>query len=732
MIAALTLTPSCRKNSNDESHSTPENLALLSSDVSSNVLSAKFRFPNDHQQALIPPKSHPLSGASFITEPDAFDDDLIISMKQAVPVANNKNAKLLGLANPMSSAGQAILIQSKENRYDANQPMEITLPVNMAQVDPIQNLTVLYHVMQQGPGGRNVIGLIKMDQLQRGEGNIKFRTPYFGIFQAVYYSGDPAAIAEVRSSDPFYGLDDPAARSPEAFLLQTPSGHITSAYPQASWSPSNGALSYEVLVTRNKDCSEITLRYDSVTSSSRTLESLNDGTYYLCVSAISPAGTRTDATNNGLEFILSTSQLGLFRYDSQRSFATATPQFKWTASQGASTYRAAIATSSGCPQPLEESVTDKLYWTPITKRADGIYYVCITAIDNFNHRQNITPDFGRPQGEGIPITIDTTKPGAFDILALGGPRNAVTWTSSSEAAFYNLIIASDETCSQSVRSYERIAGSQTAIEISGLVNDNSYHICLTSIDNAGNIRTANNNGRTFTYDSLAPKILTVESPTKTGSYPAGTIINININFTESVSMSGNSSDVRLQLNTDAYATYVKGAGTKLWQFTYRIASGENTPQLDYSSAQALAIGNSTLSDAAGNLATLILPAPGSPSSLSGPSKIAIDTIAPYLTSTKPADNDKDVILRPEILITLNENPNELSLSNAVIITKSSDQTNISSLFESSYNSTTRQIKLTPKSTSTLLAATAYKIQVRGIRDFANNEISPVSIQFTTK
>ncbi len=265
-----------------------------------------------------------------------------------------------------------------------------------------------------------------------------------------------------------------------------------------------------------------------------------------------------------------------------------------------------------------------------------------------------------------------------------------------------------------------------------MVNDTSYHICLTSIDNAGNIRTANNSGRIFTYDSLAPNILTVESSTKTGIYPAGTIINININFTESVSMSGNSSDVRLQLNTNAYATYVKGAGTKVWQFTYRIARGENTLQLDYSSVQALTIGNSILSDAAGNLATLTLPAPGSPSSLSGSSKIAIDTIAPYLIATKPADNDKDVILRPEILITLNENPNESSVSNAVTITKSSDQTNISSFFESSYNSSTRQIKLTPKPTSTLLAATAYTIQVRGIRDFANNEISPISIQFTTK
>lgn len=729
VVASATL--ACQKKLGDsDGGPATEQLALAESNATS--MSATFHFPSNRRQALAAPKGHALEGAVFTTEPNSFDHDMTIAMKEAVPLATNRAAKNLSLQGALTGAGPSILIASQDYLSDANQaPVDIYLPVQVAQSEPGQNLTILYRVIQQSRGGREVTGLYRIDQFERSEKTLHFKSNFLGIFQAVYYSGDPAAIKEVRSSEGFYGISDDAAKTPGTFTLRTPSGQVAGTYPQATWSASPGATTYEVTVAKNKTCTDIVRQYDGVSSAIKTLDGLTDGTYYLCVAAVSLAGTRTTAENNGLEFQLFTSQLGLFRYDSSKVFATSNPQIRWTQSQNAVSYHVAIATTSGCAQPLEQDDTTKLNWTPTGSRPDGTYYVCVTAIDGVGSKQMIDTESGRPAGEGIAITIDTTKPGSFDITGLGGPRGSVSWNASSEAVTYNLTIGTDSSCTQVIRSYNGIVGNITSVVISGLQENTNYNVCLASSDYAGNIRNANNNGARFTFDTTAPRVATVESSIASGSYTIGATIPITVNFSEPTTLFGNSYDVRLQLNTGGVATYVSGSGSAKWVFHYKITSGANAETLDYVSSTALTFGNAAVRDGAGNVAIASLPTPGSPESLAQ-SKISVDTNAPALVTSVPANNAKDVAVRPDFSFTFSEVLVQ-NITSGFTLTKSNESTNLAAYFDSTYDNATSTLKLTLKSTAPALqSATAYRIQLRGYADAARNEITTTTILFTTK
>ena len=725
---------SCQRKLDDsDAGPASENLNLV--DQNSTSMSATFHFPSDHRQVLAAPKGHNLEGAVFTTEPNSFDHDVTIAMKEAVPMATNRTAKNLSLQGALTGAGPAVLIASQDYLADANQaPVDIYLPVKIAQTDPGQNLTILYRVIQQSRGGREVTGLFRFDQFERADKALHFKSNFLGVFQAVYYNGDPAAIKEIRSADGFYAVGDDAAKTPGTFTLRTPSGQVTGTYPQASWSAATGAVSYEVTVAKNKDCNDVVRQYDGVSSAVKTLDGLTDGNYALCVTAISQGGTRTPATNNGLEFQLFSSQLGLFRYDAARVFATGTPQIRWTQSQNATGYNIAIASSSGCATPAVKGTTTQLTWTPAadSRLSDGNYYVCVSAVDGAGHKQMIDVDSGRPSGEGLAITIDTTKPGTFDIIGLGGPRGSVTWGASSEAVTYNLTIGMDTSCGQPVRTYNGIVGNLTSIVIPGLQENASYNVCLTSTDIAGNTRTANNNGSRFTFDTVAPRIASIEAVTRSGSYGINSLISIAVNFSEATILTGNSSDVRLQLNSGGVATYYSGSGSAKWIFNYKVISGANAAVLDYSSTNALTFGSAGARDGAGNAAIVYLPAPGSSGSLSQ-SRISIDTTAPTLVSSLPANNAKDVTVRPDITLTFSEPLSANTLANGFTITKANDSVNLASSFDSSFDDSTSTLKLTMKPNAPALqSATAYKIQLRGFMDNASNEITATTIQFTTK
>ncbi len=124
-------------------------------------------------------------------------------------------------------------------------------------------------------------------------------------------------------------------------------------------------------------------------------------------------------------------------------------------------------------------------------------------------------------------------------------------------------------------------------------------------------------------------VASVNSTTSNGDYGVGATITIEMNFTESVAVTGTP---RLSLNSGGTANYTSGSGTATLTFTYTVSSGQSSSHLDYASTSALTLNGGTLDDTAGNNAVLTLPAPGATGSLGASTSFVISTTVPTVTS----------------------------------------------------------------------------------------------------
>ena len=117
----------------------------------------------------------------------------------------------------------------------------------------------------------------------------------------------------------------------------------------------------------------------------------------------------------------------------------------------------------------------------------------------------------------------------------------------------------------------------------------------------------------FTYVAVAA-VTGVSTTMATGMYSAGTAIPITVTFSEPVTVTG---VPQLALNAGyplagggATANYTSGSGGTSLTFTYTVAAGQGSSNLDYSSTMALSLNGGTIDDAANGAAVLTLPAPG--------------------------------------------------------------------------------------------------------------------------
>jgi len=128
----------------------------------------------------------------------------------------------------------------------------------------------------------------------------------------------------------------------------------------------------------------------------------------------------------------------------------------------------------------------------------------------------------------------------------------------------------------------------------------------------------------------------VTSSTPDGSYKAGATVSIQVNFTENVTVTGTP---QLALSSGATVNYASGSGTSSLTFTYTVAGGENTADLDYTGTGSLTLNGGIIRDTATNNATLTLATPGTAGSLGNGKNIVIDTTAPTVSSVTSSTAD---------------------------------------------------------------------------------------------
>ena len=134
----------------------------------------------------------------------------------------------------------------------------------------------------------------------------------------------------------------------------------------------------------------------------------------------------------------------------------------------------------------------------------------------------------------------------------------------------------------------------------------------------------------ITIDPLpAPTITNVSATTADGTYGIGTNIDISVQFSEIVNVTGTP---QLSLaGVTPVANYLSGSGSNTLTFQYAVAAGDNSADLDYLSTTALSLSGGTIKNATNNDATLTLPTPGAANSLGANKALVIDTTAPTVT-----------------------------------------------------------------------------------------------------
>ncbi|WP_342330291.1 MBG domain-containing protein [Pedobacter sp. FW305-3-2-15-E-R2A2] len=162
--------------------------------------------------------------------------------------------------------------------------------------------------------------------------------------------------------------------------------------------------------------------------------------------------------------------------------------------------------------------------------------------------------------------------------------------------------------------------------------------------------TSLGDNKAIVIDGIAPTVASVNSTTANGAYKAGDVINVTVNFSEAVAVTGTP---QLALNSGATVNYTSGSGTSSLVFNYTVGLTDASADLDYASTSALSLNGGTLKDAAGNNTTLTLPAPGAANSLGANKNIIIDNTAPIVSSVNSSLADGTYKIGDLIPVTVN-------------------------------------------------------------------------------
>lgn len=248
------------------------------------------------------------------------------------------------------------------------------------------------------------------------------------------------------------------------------------------------------------------------------------------------------------------------------------------------------------------------------------------------------------------VDYNTTAPDNASSLAWqqNSPSNATTvvaqWTKSPSGAL----------ASQKIQFYTGLScdtptgaainlGNATQSQSIAVSNGNNYTYKITSIDTATN-EVESSCSAPIAIDTVAPTITTVTSAKNNGSYRAGELIDIEVTFSEDITVTGTPTLLLNTTPTSRQALYISGSGGNILTFRYTVLATDTSADLDYNSVNALAIAAATLQDSAGNNTTLTLPTVGGANSIGGQKNIVIDTTAPSIdtltiTNTSPTNSN---------------------------------------------------------------------------------------------
>ncbi|RYZ19449.1 MAG: hypothetical protein EOP49_48410, partial [Sphingobacteriales bacterium] len=172
--------------------------------------------------------------------------------------------------------------------------------------------------------------------------------------------------------------------------------------------------------------------------------------------------------------------------------------------------------------------------------------------------------------------------------------------------------------------------------LSGTVRDAAGNTAVLTLAAPGAANSLGSN-RNIVIDGVIGTVTTVSSDLANGIYPATTVVDIKVNFTRAMTVTGTPV---LALNTSPAksASYLSGSGSSTLIFRYTIATGDTAADLNYAATGSLTAG--TIKDSAGNDANRTLPGTATSNSLGGSKNIEVagNTQTPSLSVNVSATN----------------------------------------------------------------------------------------------
>ncbi len=241
-------------------------------------------------------------------------------------------------------------------------------------------------------------------------------------------------------------------------------------------------------------------------------------------------------------------------------------------------------------------------------------------------------------GQIVPVTVTFSEPVSVTgtprlTLSTGTPATtAVNYSAGSGTAtlsFYYTVVTGNTSADLDYSSTTALALNGGAIRDAAL---NNAVLTLAAPASAGSLGA--NKNIVISNATTSPRVTGVTSNVLDKAYTvvAGQLIDVRVTFTSAVTVTGTP---QLMLATGAPAStavnYSSGSGTTTLVFNYTVAAGNTSPDLDYTSFDALTLSGGTIVNAGVN-ATLTLPFPGAAGSLGANKAIVIDTTLPVVTA----------------------------------------------------------------------------------------------------
>lgn len=208
---------------------------------------------------------------------------------------------------------------------------------------------------------------------------------------------------------------------PPEFVITGPTA-TNDQTPTISWEKADTAVSYNIAISAVSTCENPVATGEKITENNYAVtSSLNDGTYFVCVSAFDSLDNKRIATNSSELAITTGGTPFQFKIDTvpPGAFSIATmstptnnkkPQVSWAASAGASSYRIRLISAGTCAAPTTVAHTGnnitQLNYTPNSNLSDGTYTVCVDSKDDAGNGTTAT------NNDAVSFTIDSTIPNA--------------------------------------------------------------------------------------------------------------------------------------------------------------------------------------------------------------------------------------------------------------------------------------------------------------------------------